>query len=375
MPATSAAPSARSRWSSTNHAERPPRLASAAAARRLLTGEPLRTATCRHHALSLTTGGLSCAQCRLIAAPSRQRGSSALYRKGRYVCSACHQASLQASSSRAPSRLATPLSRPRGQGCAPGRKAFSLGERMRQPGRAHCDCEHPQSPRSTARGTRLLSAGTRRVPGESGGRIPRAAARESLTLSTRGPRSAAGSYSPRPYGWPELARCGATRRPIQPCGTSIGMRTSADIAGWWSNWLKNSGRAAKQNPVPKSRNLILRRDSPCRSGIYIDRAPGSWALVALLSMATAGALIGRSIILHAPDAARFVQDNKPALQLWAGLIGFLCGYGLAAGAVMTFWLWQLQKIFQPRVPRMSAFRWALAAALGWPDLLPAAAPA
>jgi hypothetical protein len=105
------------------------------------------------------------------------------------------------------------------------------------------------------------------------------------------------------------------------------------------------------------------RDSPCRSEIYIDRAPGSWALVALLSMATAGALIGRSIILHAPDAARFVQDNKPALQLWAGLIGFLCGYGLAAGAVMTLWSWQLQKIFQPRVPRMSAFRWALAAAL------------
>ena len=90
------------------------------------------------------------------------------------------------------------------------------------------------------RGTRLLSAGTRRVPGESGGRAPRAAARESLTLSTGSPRSAAGSCSPRLCDWPELARCSTTRRPIQPCGTGIGMRTSADIAGWWSNWLKNS---------------------------------------------------------------------------------------------------------------------------------------
>lgn len=30
------------------------------------------------------------------------------------------------------------------------------------------------------------------------------------------------------------------RHLLQTCGTSIGMRTSADIAGWWSNWLKNS---------------------------------------------------------------------------------------------------------------------------------------
>jgi len=79
-------------------------------------------------------------------------------------------------------------------------------------------------------------------------------------------------------------------------------------------------------------SLSKGEDSPCRSETYIDRTPGSWTLVALLSMATAGALAGRSIILHAPDAARFVQDNKAALQLWAGLIGFLCGYGLAAGA-------------------------------------------
>jgi hypothetical protein len=105
-------------------------------------------------------------------------------------------------------------------------------------------------------------------------------------------------------------------------------------------------------------------DSRCRSEMYIDRAPGNWALVALLAVAAAGALIGRLIILYAPDAAQFTHpDTKAALQLWAALIGFLCGYGLAAGAVMALWLWQLLKTFQPRVPRMSAFRWALATVL------------
>jgi hypothetical protein len=103
--------------------------------------------------------------------------------------------------------------------------------------------------------------------------------------------------------------------------------------------------------------------SLCRSETHINRAPGNWALVALLALATAGALIGRSIILYAPDAARVPLNNKAALQLWAALIGFLCGYGLAAGAVMTLWSWQLLKTFQPRVPRMSAFRWALATVL------------
>jgi hypothetical protein len=106
------------------------------------------------------------------------------------------------------------------------------------------------------------------------------------------------------------------------------------------------------------------RDSPCRSDTYIDRAPGNWTLVALLAVATAGALIGNSIILHARDAAQFTHpDTETALQLWAALIGIWSGYGLAAGVIMTVWSWQLLKTFQPRVPRMSAFRWALATVL------------
>jgi hypothetical protein len=106
------------------------------------------------------------------------------------------------------------------------------------------------------------------------------------------------------------------------------------------------------------------RDSPCRSGTYIDRAPGNWALVALLAVAAGGALIGQWVILQAPDATRFTADNiKAALQLWAALIGILSGFGLAAGVIMTRWSWQLLKTFQPRVPRMSAFRWAVATVL------------
>jgi hypothetical protein len=109
---------------------------------------------------------------------------------------------------------------------------------------------------------------------------------------------------------------------------------------------------------------VVEAGSLCRSEIHIDRAPGNWALVALLAVAAAGALIGRWVILQAPDAAQLTTpDKKAALQLWAALIEILSGFGLAAGAVMTLWSWQLVKIFQPRVPRMSAFRWAVATVL------------
>jgi len=94
--------------------------------------------------------------------------------------------------------------------------------------------------------------------------------------------------------------------------------------------------------------------------VHADESPGSWALVILLVVATLGALLGRSLILSAPDAARFTPANRAALGLWAGLIGVLCGYGLAAFVVMTRWSWQVLKIFRPRIPLWSAARWLLA---------------
>jgi hypothetical protein len=136
---------------------------------------------------------------------------------------------------------------------------------------------------------------------------------------------------------------------------------------------KAEPRAQKPGSFPTE------RDPPCRSETYLDRAPGNWALVALLAVAAAGTLIGYWAILWAPEARRLTADNvKAALRLWAELIGILSGFGLAAGVIMTLWSWQLLKTFQPRVPRMSAFRWALATVLvllmvGWLDtLLPAA---
>jgi hypothetical protein len=110
----------------------------------------------------------------------------------------------------------------------------------------------------------------------------------------------------------------------------------------------------------------MENDTPCRADVHIDRAPGNWALVALLAVAALGALIGRWIILKAPDARQFTPDNKAApqaLQLWAALIGILSGSGLAAGVLMARWSWQLLRTFRPKVPRMSAARWALATAL------------
>jgi len=110
----------------------------------------------------------------------------------------------------------------------------------------------------------------------------------------------------------------------------------------------------------------MESDCPCRADIHIDRAPGNWTLVALLAVAAAGALIGRLIILKAPDARQFTPDRKAAvqaLQLWAALIGILSGSGLAAGVLMARWSWQLLRTFQPRVPGMSAVRWALATVL------------
>ena len=101
----------------------------------------------------------------------------------------------------------------------------------------------------------------------------------------------------------------------------------------------------------------------CRSEVYGDESPGSWALVILLAAATLGALLGRSLILGAPDAARFTMAHKAALELWAGLIGLLCGYGLAAFVVMTRWSWQLLRTFGPKIPWKSAARWFLATCL------------
>jgi hypothetical protein len=121
---------------------------------------------------------------------------------------------------------------------------------------------------------------------------------------------------------------------------------------------KADPRAQKPESHPTERN------SPCRSEIYIDRTPGNWTLVSLLAVAAAGALIGHSIALQPRDAAQFTHpDTKAALQLWAALIGIWSGYGLAAGVIMTRWSWQLLRTFQPRVPRMSALRWALATVL------------
>ncbi len=107
----------------------------------------------------------------------------------------------------------------------------------------------------------------------------------------------------------------------------------------------------------------IHTDSRCRSEAQVDGAPNSWTLVALLLVAALGAWIGHSLILRAPDAARFTQDSKAALGLWAVLIGGFCGSSLAAGVVMTRWSWQVFKIFKPRAPRWGAVRWALATGL------------
>lgn len=115
-----------------------------------------------------------------------------------------------------------------------------------------------------------------------------------------------------------------------------------------------------QKPGPSPAESV----AVCRSETYLDRAPGNWALVGLLAVAAAGTLIGYWAILWAPEARRLTAgDAEVALRLWAELIGVLSGFGLAAGVIMTLWSWQLLKTFQPRVPRMSAVRWAVATVL------------
>ena len=75
---------------------------------------------------------------------------------------------------------------------------------------------------------------------------------------------------------------------------------------------------------------------------------------------------GRSAVRPRPfrdDQARFTSANKGALDLWAGLFGLLCGYGLAAMVVMTRWSWRLLKTFEPRIPWLRAGGWILAGLL------------
>jgi hypothetical protein len=74
-------------------------------------------------------------------------------------------------------------------------------------------------------------------------------------------------------------------------------------------------------------------------------------------------LLGWFVIRNAPDAARFTPANKAALELWAILIGAMCGYGLAAVVVMIGLLDQVRRIFRPKIPWASAGRWILASLL------------
>jgi len=105
-------------------------------------------------------------------------------------------------------------------------------------------------------------------------------------------------------------------------------------------------------------------DLRCRAGVYVDESPSSRALVFLLVLATLGAVLGRFLILGARDAALFTLTNKAALELWAALIGLVCGYGLAAFVVMTRWSWQVLRIFSPKFPwKSNADTWKRAG--GW----------
>jgi len=123
-----------------------------------------------------------------------------------------------------------------------------------------------------------------------------------------------------------------------------------------------TGRQAGPRPQRPGGNGI-QDDSRRRSEAYLDEAPGSWTLAALFLVAALGAWIGWFLIHSAPDAARFPRDAKVALGLWTALIAGFCGYGLAAGVVMTHWLRQVLKTFKPAVPRRSVVGWVLAAVL------------
>jgi hypothetical protein len=101
-------------------------------------------------------------------------------------------------------------------------------------------------------------------------------------------------------------------------------------------------------------------DLPCHPEVQTDESPGAWTLVILLAVATLGVLLGRSLVLGAPDAARFTPANEGTLELWAALVGVVCGYGLVALGVMTRWAWQVLRIFRPGIPSGSVVRWLLA---------------
>jgi hypothetical protein len=117
---------------------------------------------------------------------------------------------------------------------------------------------------------------------------------------------------------------------------------------------------------PEMRAAESRRhteEADLRDRSSLDEPPGIWTPVLLIAVATVGALLGRFLILGAPDAARFTLADKSALELWAGLIGGLCGYGLAAFVVMINWLLEVRRLFTPRMPWPSVGRWILATLL------------
>ena len=116
----------------------------------------------------------------------------------------------------------------------------------------------------------------------------------------------------------------------------------------------------KETSVIVPRSPAVGNGLPCCPEFQADKSPGTWALVILLAVATLGVWLGRSLVLNAPDATRFTPANKGTLELWAALVGVVCGYGLAALVVMTRWAWQVLKVFRPRIPPGSVVRWLLA---------------
>lgn len=95
-----------------------------------------------------------------------------------------------------------------------------------------------------------------------------------------------------------------------------------------------------------------------RSRLMNHQVPGH--LLSCSRWRPLGVLLGRSLVLGAPDAARFTPANEGTLGLWAALVGVVCGYALAALVVMTRWAWQVLKIFRPGIPPGSVVKWILA---------------
>src|ERR1017187_712918 len=86
--------------------------------------------------------------------------------------------------------------------------------------------------------------------------------------------------------------------------------------------------------------------SPKRGHTGASGRAGSFVLIVLIGVATAGFFVAYQLLEHSPDTKKFAGHHAE-FELWADLAGVMVGFALAAMLVMSTWLRHVLRRFHP----------------------------